>query len=605
MKSTYKSLIFAFVAVACFIPGAARLDAGSKVVLTKDGGRYQLIRNGSSYRIKGAGGTSRFEQLAAAGGNSVRTWGVEGLGRILDAAQEHGLTVCVGLWLEHERHGFDYDEQDAVRAQLERSLAAVRKYKDHPAVLMWGVGNEMEGEGNKPQIWKAVNEMAKRIHEIDQSHPTMTVIAELGENEGKLRALEKYCPDVDIVGVNSYGGITSLAARYKRAGCTKPYVVTEHGPVGPWETGKTPWGSPIEATSTEKAESFARGYREAVLSQPDLCLGSYAFLWGNKQETTATWFGMLLPDGTRLGAVDSMSELWTGKPVVNRCPEIQSIEMEKDRYLTPGSRVTASVAVSDPEGDPLTIQWVLTADSRSIGVGGDAQDGEAEVQGAVEADGAKANLKVPMQKGTYRLFAYVYDGKGGAAVANRPIKVGEPPTTKSTATMVQLPFVLYGEHATQEVYIPSGYMGNVPAVKMQMDCPENPHAGKTCLRASYEAGSDWGGVLWQSPRDDWDGTKPGGANLTGATALEFWARGKNGGEVVNFVLGVLDGDQPYADTAKGELPDVRLSKQWKKYSIPLTGKDLSRIKTGFGWSLAGQGTPVTFYVDEIVYVKAK
>ena len=30
-------------------------------------------------------------------------------------------------------------------------------------------------------------------------------------------------------------------------------------------------------------------------------------------------------------------------------------------------------------------------------------------------------------------------------------------------------------------------------------------------------------------------------DLTGASALEFWARGAEGDEIVNFVLGVLDG----------------------------------------------------------------
>jgi hypothetical protein len=55
-------------------------------------------------------------------------------------------------------------------------------------------------------------------------------------------------------------------------------------------------------------------------------------------------------------------------------------------------------------------------------------------------------------------------------------------------------------------------------------------------------------------------------------------------------------------SAKAELSEVRLSKQWQKLRIPLDGRDLSRIKTGFGWSLAGQGKPVTFYLDDIRYI---
>ena len=66
-------------------------------------------------------------------------------------------------------------------------------------------------------------------------------------------------------------------------------------------------------------------------------------------------------------------------------------------------------------------------------------------------------------------------------------------------------------------------------------------------------------------------------------------RGDQGGETVNFVFGVLDGNQPYRDTAKGELKDVKLTKEWNNMTIPLRGLDLRQIKTGFGWSLAGQG----------------
>jgi len=140
----------------------------------------------------------------------------------------------------------------------------------------------------------------------------MTVIAELGKDESKVRNIGRLCPDIDIVGINSYGGIGSIAERYKKSGVKKPYIITEHGTNGPWEVGKSAWDSPLEATSTEKGKSYANGYLKAVTEQPGVCLGSYAFMWGTKQETTATWFGMLLPDGSRLAAVDAMTEAWTG-----------------------------------------------------------------------------------------------------------------------------------------------------------------------------------------------------------------------------------------------------------------------------------------------------
>jgi hypothetical protein len=571
------------------------------VRLDSRNGAHTLLRDGKPFTVKGAGGQTKLDQLAAAGGNSIRTWSTDDLESVLDEAHRHGLTVCVGFWLGHERHGFNYQDQAAVLRQLDDCLTAVRKYKDHPAVLLWAIGNEMEGSGRNPAVWYAVDHIAREIKRIDPHHPTMTVIAELGDDAIKVRNIERFCPHIDIIGVNSYGGITTLAERYRAAGGTKPYIVTEHGPHGPWEVGKTDWGSPIEPSSTAKGQAYADGYRRTVLAQPALCLGSYAFLWGHKQETTATWFGMLLPDGSRLAAVDAMTALWTGSPPRNPCPRIESLVLDRSGRLRPGEVVRATLAASDPQGRELTVKWVLRNDSGTIGVGGDAQAEESAFADAVSPDGMSARVVMPEGGGGYRLFAYVYDGQGGAAVANVPLYV-DAPIKPIPAPKASLPFVVYGDGMKDSPYVPSGYMGNTEAITMTLDSIDSPHAGKTCLKIEYRANDQWGGVLWQSPENDWDGVRPGGLNLNGAVACEFWARGAEGGETVNFMLGLLDGNQPYRDTAKGELKDVRLTDQWQKLRITLPGRDLSRIKTAFGWSLAGQGKPLTFYLDDIRYV---
>ncbi len=590
------------IAVTLLAGSALPAAAQSTVVVEHTDGQFRLLRNGQPYAIRGVGGETRFAELAAAGGNSVRTWSADHLGDILDRARQHDLTVCAGLWLGHQRHGFDYQNQAAVLKQLDDTLATVRQYKDHPALLMWSVGNEAEGSGTDPSVWYAINHIAREIKRIDPNHPTMTVIAELGEGAAKIRSIERFCLDIDIVGINSYGGIASLGKRYRQAGGTKPYIVTEHGPPGPWEVQKTPWGAPLEPTSTQKGSMFAKGYRAAVLEQPGLCLGSYAFLWGHKQETTATWFGMLLPDGSRLAAVDAMMEAWTGSPPKNRCPDIKSLRVDRDSNLRPGDKIHATLTTADAEDDPLTIRWVLRSDARTIGAGGDPQEAESDFQKSVLPEKNRATVVMPSGGGGYRLFAYVSDQHGGAAVANVPLYVQAPIALAKVMPPAKLPHVVYADGAASSVYVPSGYMGNAAAVSMQPDCTDQPHSGKTCLKTRYDSGASWGGVLWQSPAEDWDGKQPGGANLTGATQLEFWARGEQGGETVNFVFGVLDGNQPYRDTARGELKEVRLTKEWNRYTLPLKGLDLRQIKTGFGWSLAGQGKPVTFYLDDIRYV---
>lgn len=596
--------LFAFVGILTLLAGPVHSVCGqSTVVVQQQDGQYQLLLNGQPYRINGVGGETYFAELAALGGNSVRTWGADRLGEILDSAHAHGLTVCAGIWMGHQRHGFNYQDATLVEKQLQDALAVVAKYKDHPALLMWAVGNEAEGEGNDPSVWYAINHVAREVKRLDPNHPTMTVIAELGESGRKVQRVETFCPDIDILGVNSYGGIESIPERYRQAGGVKPYIITEHGPLGPWEVGKTTWGAPIEATSSEKAILYAKGHRANVVDNGAVCLGSYAFLWGHKQETTATWFGMILPDGSRLAAADAMSEAWTGTTPKNRCPQILKLVLSENKTWLPGESVTAQIEAIDPEGQALKVQWVLRADSVEIGEGGDPQKDEATIADALTATGNNAKVTFPPGKRNYRLFAYVSDDQGGAAVANAPLSVGGTTELAVEMPASKLPYSVYAEGGNESVFIPSGYMGNTTAIAMTPDSQENPHSGKSCLKVEYRNNGAWGGVLWQSPAEDWEGTKPGGANLTGAKRLEFWARGAEGGEEVNFVFGVLDGNHPYPDTAKGELSKVQLTKEWRKYSIALDGLDLRQIKTGFGWSLAGQGKPITFYLDDIAYTQ--
>ena len=183
----------------------------------------------------------------------------------------------------------------------------------------------------------------------------------------------------------------------------------------------------------------------------------------------------------------------------------------------------------------------------------------------------------------------------GLCAGSQPLRAEDAPLAKA----VKLPFTVYDEKGSaNNHYIPSGWMGNNKAMKMNDGCTTNPHGGKTCMKFDYTAEDNWGGIVWQDPANDW-GDQAGGWNLTGAKKLTFWARGEKGDEVVAFKFGILGSDKKFSDSGSGELADVALTKEWKEYTIDLAGKDLSHIKTGFCWSLAGQGSPLTFYVDDV------
>ena len=59
--------------------------------------------------------------------------------------------------------------------------------------------------------------------------------------------------------------------------------------------------------------------------QPDhkLCLGSYVFFWGQKQERTPTWYGMFLKRSEETAAIDIMHYFWTGAWPTNRSPRVE------------------------------------------------------------------------------------------------------------------------------------------------------------------------------------------------------------------------------------------------------------------------------------------
>ncbi|MEL7186163.1 MAG: glycoside hydrolase family 2 TIM barrel-domain containing protein [Pseudomonadota bacterium] len=596
MKHTLKLQIPVLLA-ALSLFATASLAEPVPVELTEVDGNWQLLRDGEPYVIRGAGGPGPLDRLAAAGANSVRVWSTDNIEPILDEAHSLGLTVTVGLWLGHERHGFDYSDKKQVKEQLEKVREAVLRYKDHPAVLLWGVGNEMEGfgTGDDPRIWKAVNDVAAMIKEIDPHHPTMTVTAEIGG--GRIEMVHNQTPAIDIHGINAYGGGASIGKRLQESGASKPYVITEFGPMGPWETPKTEWGAPFEQTSTEKAAYYRQSYETSILNNPAKALGAYAFLWGHKMEGTDTWFGMLLEDGSRIGSLDVMSELWTGQPLPDLAPAIEPVTVDGETAVDPGTEITASTVLTDPEGEPVTVRWVLRPESGDYTTGGDFRPSLDAIEGVVvDAADGEVRIRMPEEPGGYRLFAYASDPAGNAATANIPLLVkGEP--------RPRMPVSVYEERFEHMPWTPSGVMGRTNSLTVDGQSTESVHEGSHSIKLEFTARRGWAGVAWQNPPDNW-GDMDGGYDLTGASALEFWVRGAHGGEQASFSVGLLDKNTDFPDSVIVKTPAIELGAEWKKYRIGFEeDDDLTSIKVPFVVTIEARRKPTTIYLDSIRFVR--
>ena len=303
----------------------------SKVELNYCDDKFQLIVNDQPFYINGAGvDFGSIKSLAEFGGNAFRTWRVNngektGL-EILDEAHQNGLMVCMGIEVERERHGFDYDDEQAVAEQMAAIKKDIVALKDHPALLMWGIGNELNLRHKNPKVWDAVNDLSKMIHQIDPNHPTTTMLA--GAEPEVITLVADSCPDLDLLSFQIYGAIDELPSFLQQSQYQGAYMITEWGATGHWECDNTTWDRPIEANSSVKAHDYHSRYVDYIAADTKQCIGSFVFLWGQKQERTPTWYGLFLDNNNCTEAAQVMQYLWTGKWPQHRVPKIGQLTID-------------------------------------------------------------------------------------------------------------------------------------------------------------------------------------------------------------------------------------------------------------------------------------
>lgn len=396
-----------------------------KVELTQDEGRAVLLRDGKPFFVKGAGGSKYLDTLARSGGNALRTWHISSTESILDEADRLDLAVCAGIWLEHERHGFDYDDEVAVEKQFQKIKAHIDKVKGHPALLMWGVGNELEMDYTNLAVWDAAEQVLDYIKKVDPNHPVMLVTAFI--EPGVVASIMARCPSIDILGVNAYGNLPAVENAVQESAWNKPYMITEWGVSGFWEVGKTNWGAEIEPTSTQKAVTRLDRYRHIAESKQ--CLGGFAFLWEQKQERTATWFNLFFEDGSEEEGVETMQYLWTGSYPEVRAPQIGPLNLngwtaESSAVLARGTWANISYDLLSGEIVVLDSKWVLVLESEDKKSGGDFENTPDNIDFVMERNSLTSiEFQAPETVGNYRLFLYLRGPGNKTATANYPFAV--------------------------------------------------------------------------------------------------------------------------------------------------------------------------------------
>lgn len=404
-----------------------------KAEIIYEGEKPRLYRNGQPYFVKGAAYNNFIDLVPAYGGNSIRTYGVnEDTQAVLDSALENKLTVCLGIWVNRETDGFDYDNEQEVVKQKERIRQEVLQFKDHSAVMIWGIGNEVDSRYTNYKVWNFIGEVSDMIHELDTNHLTTTVLA--GADPTDIVEIAQRAPSLDILSVNTYNAISLAQGKIAGAGWTKPYMITEWGPNGTWgNVATTPWGGIYELTSTEKAQVYTDVYSQHIAANINKgCIGSYTFLWGYQTHgAVATWYGLFTTKKKPLAAAQSMYYSWKGGYPANRAPRIESSESltlngktdVDDIVLKVGDENYASIKAVDLEGDQLTYEWQIVREGLVISRDQRFEGSLPGLEGLFTSiDQKSVTFNMPGE-GEYRLYAFVHDSHENVAFAAIPFKV--------------------------------------------------------------------------------------------------------------------------------------------------------------------------------------
>lgn len=384
------------------------VDKPSIVRLIESKSGFQLTRNGKPFYIKGVGGQKNLDELREAGGNAIRTWGIDDKTvELFDRAHKAGIVVQGGFWLAKAGDGgFSYNNPADRQKQFEYIQKYVRKFKNHPALLTWAVGNEMELGLPKDQVenmWMHVDEIAKMMKTEDPGRPVMSVVADMWPE--KMGAILKYTTHLDLLGINSYGGLPTLHERMVK--WKKPYVITEFQHANPTNGEGQPLNLPVELSSTEKAKVCREHYQKGIAAFPNRVLGSFGFYWDPSVTQISSWYNMHLKTGEKLESVDVLQKQWTGKFPKLRCPQInQTKDLGNRNY---------EISVSSPSKLPLKYELQVISEDKERFVGDFEMDLGVAWKGEVKP---KFALPTDLPSGRYRAYFIARDSKGGAAVWN-------------------------------------------------------------------------------------------------------------------------------------------------------------------------------------------
>ncbi|MBL7472770.1 glycoside hydrolase family 2 TIM barrel-domain containing protein [Robertkochia sediminum] len=409
-------------------------EVRGKVYIERSDQGFQLIRNGAPFKIKGASGSLTYlDRLKASGGNTIRFYDTLNLKRKLDSAQKHGIAVIADIPLPSYNKDYNPYATPAQREHIDNLVRNfVTQYKDHPALLMWVLGNEINypNIGSGGGFTKYYNDLIQIVKQTDPDHPVTTAISQAGRH---LILNLYYRSDLDLIAINSFGGVKEMEKDLKQIELLwdGPYLISEWNDEGPWSKEVTKWGAPLEPTSSKKAERLAEVYKNNISPLEDRCLGSLIFYWGYKHERTHTWFSLFSEEGESTPSVYALEQIFReDTSITYEGPQLDFLMLnrygpQESMLLNAGQENIADVFYNAPDCDSISISWEILPEiwTRNPHSKRKEEKPIALNHLILESKENMVRFKTPEKEGPYRIFTYIKDHKGNIATANFPFYV--------------------------------------------------------------------------------------------------------------------------------------------------------------------------------------
>jgi hypothetical protein len=265
-----------------------------------------------------------FSAMQEMGVNTLEGWFQDQFDEVtLDEAQRNGLKVIMPFELNQ-----DYDYSDpAIKAKFRQEVTDwVLRYRDHPAVLMWGPGNEVmhrlifptavQGQRDPAREKRADDfaafyvELMDMIRSLDPNHPVVYRDAEDLYFARLRTALQRdgVARPWFIYGTNVYTKrLADVIDRWPGQGVDAPLLVSEFSPGG--------------SGAAERPSMFG-WYWSTIRAHPKRVLGGVVYTWTTQgPEDLDRVFGLTDASGAPVdGSTAALRQLFRDEMVSRRKP---------------------------------------------------------------------------------------------------------------------------------------------------------------------------------------------------------------------------------------------------------------------------------------------